>query len=738
MKAPTILLVSCLAMFILWVAGCGESPPPAVEAPSKPVAPPKPEPPPKPKPKPIQLAALTPVTLEPGGSTTVELKIERNDNEGPIQVQIDAAPEGITAKAEEIAKEESTGQLDLAAAQTLGDEELAANLSITVKIGDLEAKQSLALKVPKLNLPSFLPASEVLVQPGTSKVVDVRIERNGYEGAVELRVEGAPAKVACKLAGLAADANSTKLEVAVAGDAPNGSHKVRVATTLYGRNINVEVPLKIESRPFSVDAFQVVTVAPGQTKRVEVPVTRGSYKGELQIKAEDLPAGVTVREVQVAPDQTKATLEIEASVDATQRVSSSKVVSTAGHLTTAGPIVLRIEGGDDTYLPPAVSANPEISPLLRRGSIGGRLTTESKQALLDFYGGTAESEAAVLRGLKWLAVHQQLDGSWPLDDYARNISGCDCKTEFEKKIDKDGETAGTAFGVLPFLGAGVTHNRTPKNPPELARYQQVVEKGLIYLARNQTMTGDNIGYLGGNMYAHALGTIAFCEAYGLSGDERLRINAQLALKYLLDAQHDQGGWRYGRKQPGDMSVTGWVFLAIRSAQLAGIRVLRLPLTKAGRFVDSCAVGPEEARMSRYAYTPGTPEKLSLSAAGLLTRQYLGWKDDEPDLLAGCQYLMEHLPPESGSSLGVIYYYYYATQVLHHMEGPNFDLWNYRMREHLIRTQEKEGHKTGSWSPQGVDFGARAGRLYATGMALMTLQVYYRHLPMYRHVKRTGT
>jgi hypothetical protein len=85
-------------------------------------------------------------------------------------------------------------------------------------------------------------------------------------------------------------------------------------------------------------------------------------------------------------------------------------------------------------------------------------------------------------------------------------------------------------------------------------------------------------------------------------------------------------------------------------------------------------------------------------------------------------------------LGAIYYYYYATQVLHHLEGPNFDLWNHRMREHLIRTQEKSGHRTGSWNPEGVDHGARGGRMYSTGMALLTLEVYYRHLPMYRVVK----
>ena len=186
-----------------------------------------------------------------------------------------------------------------------------------------------------------------------------------------------------------------------------------------------------------------------------------------------------------------------------------------------------------------------------------------------------------------------------------------------------------------------------------------------------------------------------------------------------------------------MSVTGWVFLAIRSAQLAGLMVDRPPLVRAERFVNSCGVGPEGAKMSRYAYLPGQEPKLSLSAAGLLTREYLGWREDEPDLVAGASYLMENMPPEKGGSLGAIYYYYYATQVLHHMEGPNFDLWNHRMREHLIRTQEKSGHKTGSWSPQGTDQGHRGGRLYSTSMALMTLQVYYRHLPMYRPVRRTS-
>ena len=99
----------------------------------------------------------------------------------------------------------------------------------------------------------------------------------------------------------------------------------------------------------------------------------------------------------------------------------------------------------------------------------------------------------------------------------------------------------------------------------------------------------------------------------------------------------------------------WQFLAIRSGQLAGMVIDRSPLIRAERFVDSCGAGPEGAKMSRYCYMPGGQPTLSLTGAGLLTREYLGWRRDNPDLLVGCKYLMENLPPESGSTLGPMYY-----------------------------------------------------------------------------------
>jgi hypothetical protein len=739
MKARFFCLLCCLAAVAALVSGCGKSPPPVVEKPPQPAAPPTPAPPPPPPaPKPIQLAELKPLTLEPGTRATVALEVTRNENKGPIQVGVEGAPAGLTVKAAEIADGQASGKLEVEAAPTLGDKPLAAKLTVNVKVGGQQASRPLAVQVPEWGLPTFQPVSELLLQPGANRTVEIKIARQRYQGPVELRVEGAPAKVACKVANIEAGKDTAKLEVAVAADAPNAAQAMRVAATLFGRAVGVDVPVKIENRPFQVDTLRTVTVAPGATQVIEVPVTRSSYKGPLQLKPEALPPGVTIKSVDIAPDQAKARVEVAVAADAPQRVHSAKLVTTGGQLTSSDSIVIRIAGSDLTYLPPAIVANPEILPLLRRGSIGGRLTAESKQALLEFYGGTPESEAAVMRGLAWLAAHQRPDGSWALKDYAKGLLTCNCQSDFEKAV-QDSPTAGTAFGVLPFLGAGVTHKTAPRQPPELAKYQRLVERGLIFLAQNQVRGASkedkNDGNLGGGMYAHALGTIALCEAYGLSRDERVKVNAQLAIKYLLNAQNAAGGgWRYGPGDPGDMSVTGWVFLAIRSAQLTGIDVLKPPLIRAERFVDSCAVGPAEARLSRYAYLPGESEKLPLTAAGLLTRQYLGWKKDQPDLLAGAEYLMKNLPPESGGDLGPIYYYYYATQVLHHLEGPSFDLWNHRMREHLIRTQQTAGHKTGSWNPEGTDWGAQGGRMYATSMALITLQVYYRHLPMYRFVK----
>ena len=54
----------------------------------------------------------------------------------------------------------------------------------------------------------------------------------------------------------------------------------------------------------------------------------------------------------------------------------------------------------------------------------------------------------------------------------------------------------------------------------------------------------------------------------------------------------------------------------------------------------------------------------------------------------------------------------------------------KLRERLIAEQASEGHEAGSWyyPHQHSEVG---GRLYNTCMALMTLEVYYRYMPLYQ-------
>jgi hypothetical protein len=77
----------------------------------------------------------------------------------------------------------------------------------------------------------------------------------------------------------------------------------------------------------------------------------------------------------------------------------------------------------------------------------------------------------------------------------------------------------------------------------------------------------------------------------------------------------------------------------------------------------------------------------------------------------------------------MYFYYYATQVMHHYGGPSWYCWNAWMREHLVQTQERDGPEAGSWYLRGRHDNS-AGRLYCTAMATMTLEVYYRYSPIY--------
>ncbi len=338
-----------------------------------------------------------------------------------------------------------------------------------------------------------------------------------------------------------------------------------------------------------------------------------------------------------------------------------------------------------------------------------------RREIVEREGGTLLSEAAVARGLRWLASVQNADGSWSLANY-----------DAHKQANNRGDAAATSLALLPFLGAGQTH--------EFGLYRATVSRGLAWLIKHQKPDGDlRINFTGSaGMYAHGQAAIVLCEAYAMTGDERFREPALKAIRFIEAAQHRRGGWRYRPGQEGDTSVLGWQLMALQSARAANLGQEIQPdtLRLADYFLDSVSLTRDAPRGSLYQYQPGDREFTpSMTAEGLLCRMYLGWRRTDPRLMYGVRWLLEeHFPDREEPNL---YYWYYGTQVLHHYGGREWERWNGTVRDLLIEMQEKNGKYVGSWSPRCCQWGAQGERIYTTSLAVCTLEVYYRHLPLFK-------
>lgn len=413
------------------------------------------------------------------------------------------------------------------------------------------------------------------------------------------------------------------------------------------------------------------------------------------------------------------------------------------------------------------------------------------------YGGSEESEQAVERGLEFLAKLQWPDGrwrfhlapdsleTWPGEDQARqqpdrllsmtktvlqdNLGTPQLQTEIKRLLSQhasgglgaealnhlaqlvrqavfvpgrqESDSAATGLALLAFLGAGYTHQE--------GKYRTQVQRGLEWLLANQKPDGDLWGYTQGSkdtwLYSHGIAAIALCEAYGMTKDPGLRRPAEQAIGFIVAAQHPtRGGWRYQPRESSDTSVSGWQLMALKSAQMAGLQVPQTTLDLVSHWLDLAQAPGGDG--SRYVYNPlddpnplWREPTLAMTAEALLMRMYLGWNRDHALLQRGAEVLQANLP-----EVGTLdqpsrdaYYWYYATQVMFQMAGSSWESWNNRLRPYLESSQVKEGPLAGSWHPDRPvpdRFAADGGRLYVTTLHLLMLEVYYRHLPLFKTLR----
>lgn len=344
----------------------------------------------------------------------------------------------------------------------------------------------------------------------------------------------------------------------------------------------------------------------------------------------------------------------------------------------------------------------------------------SKANMLRRGGGTKSSEKAVQEGLDWLARHQYPDGSWNFD---HSQSECDGRCGNPGNATQ-ARAGATGLALMTYLGAGHTQND--------GRYKRVVYRG-IYALGNLIKVDKNGGSFWdpqGQMYSHGIATMAICEAYAMTGEPALRAPAQAAIDYVCYAQDPSGGgWRYRPRQPGDTSVMGWQIGALKSGYLSNLSVPPSVVAKASGYLDTMMVDGG----SRYLYDldpKHDTDRPAVTAIGLLCRMYMGVQRNDKSLAAGIKALSKRGPSTSDA-----YYNYYAAQVLFHHTGGKgavWKKWNDKLRTMLIESQVKAGHEAGSWSPAKSDYKSqKGGRLYTTALSTMTLEVYYRMLPIYR-------
>jgi len=318
--------------------------------------------------------------------------------------------------------------------------------------------------------------------------------------------------------------------------------------------------------------------------------------------------------------------------------------------------------------------------------------------------GGVRARSAVDGALRWLAVHQEPTGIWHAEKY-----------EGKKMAD----VAVSGLALLALMGGGHTIRK--------GEYRRNVLRGLEELIRRQRKDGE----IDRNMYCQSLATIALCEAYGRARDERIGLAARKAVDYCQKGVNPDGGWRYTANCGiSDMSVTGWVMMALKTAKLAQIRFDHSVYSQGLSFIDSVTdrgASQYSNGVVTYQYTPEqryeSNSRPAMTVAGMMIRQFSGMGVRSHILVKGAE-LTKRIPPNWRSK--DFYLWYYATYAMHNMGGEYRVWWNRRVRDVLLENQCKEGDNAGSWDPKGDRWAGAAGRVYTTALGALCLEVYYRY------------
>ena len=308
-------------------------------------------------------------------------------------------------------------------------------------------------------------------------------------------------------------------------------------------------------------------------------------------------------------------------------------------------------------------------------------------------------DAAVTKGLAFLAQSQDTDGSFDGGRFGKNV-------------------AITALACLAFMADG--------NLPGRGAYGETVDRGLDFVLENCTESG-LIAAEGahGPMYGHGFATLFLGEVYGMTigaadSARSARVHEALvrAVRLIERTQNDEGGWRYNPvPYDADVSVTICQVMALRSARNAGIEVDKNVIDRAVEYARRCQ-NPDGG--FRYQ-ADGGASHWPRSAAGVATLYYAGIYEDNA-INSGLLYLERTSGAASGGSRAhYAYGQYYSAQAMYLAGGKHWVKWWPDARKEILSDQQNDG----GWDDR------TAGVNYGTAMMLIVLQMPKRYLPIFQ-------
>ena len=393
-------------------------------------------------------------------------------------------------------------------------------------------------------------------------------------------------------------------------------------------------------------------------------------------------------------------------------------------------VLLAFGGGTGAADDEAGEGGPKAEKAGRPGLEARRPPERSKA--LRAGGGTAASEAAVTRALRWLAAHQEEDGRLDADGFMRHDppeAPCDGAGggHHGERVPCPYDGVTTAVALMAWLASGST--------PEEGPYAPNVARALAW-CRRAVDAGPGGSY---GLWNFGFCTQAVADAHWMLGGSEDRARLERAVAAILALQREDGGWSY-YLPIGDVPTTGVAACALALCARAGVPVRASATAAALAFLDA-RVDPAKGRSEyhdgaeRKGYTPTRAN----AAAGLAVRALLGTLPRTKHLAKQIAAIREKpvwkiefkeidvKGRKVRAQIGNLYPYqwYYATIALFEHGGGAWRSWFGGLKTALRKGQRTDGACAGSWDPLGT-YSSSAGRVFVTALCALMLQAPCRY------------